>query len=679
MKVDAPIHSVKGVGESVARKFEGLGIETVRDLLEYYPRKYDDYSEVRSTISLKPGTNVTIRATIKQVKGRYVRRGMHITEAIASDETGSVRLVWFNQPYRAASIKPHQYYFISGSFELSRQKLAIMNPSMELESAFPINTARIVAIYKETKGLTSSGIRKLLSRLRGEIVELPETLPKNLVESNGLMSRGEAIMAIHFPSDVEELARAKERLSFEELFAVSLAGFLNKQQFANYSGVPIPFNKAVAQSFVNALDYSLTDAQRKAAWQVYKDLEASRPMNRLIEGDVSSGKTLVAAMAAAMAMQSGYQVALMAPTEILAQQHAKTMHNYLDPIGFSNKLVLLLGSMKEGQKKTARKSIADGLAGLVIGTHALIADKVDMHKLGLVIIDEQHRFGVEQRERLLKKAGLMPHVLTMTATPIPRTLALTLYGELDISIIDELPPGRAPIKTAIVSPNSRGPMYSHVREQLKKGRQAFVVCPLISQSQTIPQLSVEVVFEDLSKKVFSEFRVGLLHGKQKSSIKEKIMQDFVDGSLDILVSTTVIEVGVDVPNATIMLIEGAERFGLAQVHQLRGRVGRGAHGGTCFLVMSDSQAPPARIKALETIHDGFKLAELDLEIRGPGAIYGRAQHGQLDLRIANLSDVKLISRVREAAEQWVEKGVRLDSYPELKKQVDQYRRITNLN
>ncbi len=679
MKVDAPIHSVKGVGESVARKFEGLGIETVRDLLEYYPRKYDDYSEVRSTISLKPGTNVTIRATIKQVKGRYVRRGMHITEAIASDETGSVRLVWFNQPYRAASIKPHQYYFISGSFELSRQKLAIMNPSMELESAFPINTARIVAIYKETKGLTSSGIRKLLSRLRGEIVELPETLPKNLVESNGLMSRGEAIMAIHFPSDVEELARAKERLSFEELFAVSLAGFLNKQQFANYSGVPIPFNKAVAQSFVNALDYSLTDAQRKAAWQVYKDLEASRPMNRLIEGDVGSGKTLVAAMAAAMAMQSGYQVALMAPTEILAQQHAKTMHNYLDPIGFSNKLVLLLGSMKEGQKKTARKSIADGLAGLVIGTHALIADKVDMHKLGLVIIDEQHRFGVEQRERLLKKAGLMPHVLTMTATPIPRTLALTLYGELDISIIDELPPGRAPIKTAIVSPNSRGPMYSHVREQLKKGRQVFVVCPLISQSQTIPQLSVEVVFEDLSKKVFSEFRVGLLHGKQKSALKEKIMQDFVDGSLDILVSTTVIEVGVDVPNATIMLIEGAERFGLAQVHQLRGRVGRGAHGGTCFLVMSDSQAPPARIKALETIHDGFKLAELDLEIRGPGAIYGRAQHGQLDLRIANLSDVKLISRVREAAEQWVEKGVRLDSYPELKKQVDQYRRITNLN
>jgi ATP-dependent DNA helicase RecG len=563
MKVDAPIHSVKGVGESVARKFEGLGIETVRDLLEYYPRKYDDYSEVRSTISLKPGTNVTIRATIKQVKGRYVRRGMHITEAIASDETGSVRLVWFNQPYRAASIKPHQYYFISGSFELSRQKLAIMNPSMELESAFPINTARIVAIYKETKGLTSSGIRKLLSRLRGEIVELPETLPKNLVESNGLMSRGEAIMAIHFPSDVEELARAKERLSFEELFAVSLAGFLNKQQFANYSGVPIPFNKAVAQSFVNALDYSLTDAQRKAAWQVYKDLEASRPMNRLIEGDVGSGKTLVAAMAAAMAMQSGYQVALMAPTEILAQQHAKTMHNYLDPIGFSNKLVLLLGSMKEGQKKTARKSIADGLAGLVIGTHALIADKVDMHKLGLVIIDEQHRFGVEQRERLLKKAGLMPHVLTMTATPIPRTLALTLYGELDISIIDELPPGRAPIKTAIVSPNSRGPMYSHVREQLKKGRQVFVVCPLISQSQTIPQLSVEVVFEDLSKKVFSEFRVGLLHGKQKSALKEKIMQDFVDGSLDILVSTTVIEVGVDVPNATIMLIEGSA------THELR--------------------------------------------------------------------------------------------------------------
>ncbi len=679
MKLDAPIHSVKGVGENVARKFEGLGIETVGDLLEYYPRKYDDYSEVRNTVSLKPGTNVTILAAIKQIKGRYVRRGMHITEAIASDESGSVRLVWFNQPYRATSIKPHEYYFISGSFELSRQKLAIMNPSMELESAFPINTARIVAIYKETKGLTSSGIRKLLARLRNEIPKLPETLPKKLVESNGLMSRSEAIMAIHFPNDARQLARAKERLSFEELFAVSLAGLLNKQQFASYSGVPIPFNEAVAQSFVKALGHSLTDAQRKVTWRVYKDLEATRPMNRLIEGDVGSGKTLVAAMAAAMAVHAGYQVALMAPTEILAGQHAKTMHDYLDPIGFSDTIALLIGSMKEPQKKTARKCIAGGLARLIIGTHALIADKVDMHKLGLVIIDEQHRFGVEQRERLLKKAGRMPHVLTLTATPIPRTLALTLYGELDISIIDELPPGRAPIKTKIVSPNSRGPMYSHVREQLKNGRQAFVVCPLISQSQTAKQLSAEVVFEDLSKKVFPEFRVGLLHGKQKSTIKEKIMQDFVDGALDVLVSTTVIEVGVDVPNATIMLIEGAERFGLAQVHQLRGRVGRGIHGGTCFLVMSDSQAPPARIKALETIQDGFKLAELDLEIRGPGAIYGRAQHGQLDLQIANLTDAKLISRVRGAAKQWVEKEVQVDAYPELKKQVDQYRRITNLN
>lgn len=677
--LSATIETLKGVGASVAAKFAVLGVKTIGDLIDYYPRRYDDYSHISQIKSLKPGNSVTIRAVIKQVVGRYVRRGMHITEAVASDETGSMRIVWFNQPYRAQAIKPNQLYFISGNFELSRGRLSIMNPSIELESQFQVNTARIVPVYRETKGLKSITIRKTVAEVRVTTQSLPETTPESVVEFNGLMSRAEATSAMHFPPDMEMLARAKERLGFDELFAVTLASLLNKQQFATDSGVVIPFDEALAKQFSVNLPYSLTNAQRKIVWQIYKDMQATVPMNRLVEGDVGSGKTVVAAMAALMAMNAGFQVAFMAPTELLARQHTDSLARLLKGTPFGEEVSLLIGSLKPTQKKLIHAQIKKGTTRLIVGTHALITDAVDLHKLGLIIIDEQHRFGVEQRKKLQAKAGHMPHVLSMTATPIPRTLALTLYGELDISILDEMPPGRTPIITKLVSPNSRGPLYNAVEHELAAGRQMFVVCPLIEESETLSVLSAQKVYENLSKKIFTRRKIGLLHGKMKPSDKEAIMAEFVAGELDILVSTTVIEVGVDVPNATVMLIEGVERFGLAQMHQLRGRVGRGSHQGYCYLVMSDSKAPTRRLRALENISDGFKLAELDLEIRGPGAIYGHMQSGQLDLRIANLTDAKLISRARASAKMFLDSNEKLENYPELAKTVKKYRAITSLN
>lgn len=670
---------LKGVGPAVAEKLRVLGVVTVEDLIHYYPRRYDDYSQVSLTAKIKPGSVVTVRVTIKQATGRYVRRGMHITEAVASDESGSIRLVWFNQPYRAGVIKAGEAYYVSGNFELSRGRLAIMNPSMELESAFQVNTARIVPIYRETKGLKSAVIRKSVASLRAEIAALPETLPGSTIKAAKVMPRADAVLAMHFPDSQEQLEQAKRRLGFEELFGITLASLLNKQQFAKESGVHIPFDEKLAKEFVKSLPFTLTNAQRKVVWQIYKDLEAKTPANRLIEGDVGSGKTVVAAMAAVMAIQQGFQVALMAPTELLASQHADSMHRMLSYVGMADSVALLVGSMKPSQKKNIHHQVKSGKAKLIVGTHALISDTVDLHNLGLVIVDEQHRFGVEQRKKLQKKAGAMPHVISMTATPIPRTLALTLYGELDISVLDELPAGRTPIITKLTSPNSRTTMYKQVELQLAEGRQVFVVCPLIQESEALQVLSAEKVYDVLRQKVFKNWRVGLLHGKLKPEEKDAVMAKFVNHEIDILVSTTVVEVGVDVPNASVMLIEGAERFGLAQIHQLRGRVGRGAHQGYCYLVMSDSKSPPRRLRELEHTTDGFKLAELDLELRGPGAIYGQAQSGQLDLRVANLTDAKLIAAARNSAAQFIESGENLKKYAVLEKQVSKYRTVTNLN
>lgn len=671
------IRELKGVGDELAKKLAIVGVHTIDDLIQNFPRRYDDYSNITPIANIRPGT-VSIKATIKQAKGRYVRRGMHITEAVASDETGSVRLVWFNQPYREKSIKPNQEYFISGNFELSYRRLSIMNPAMELASDFPVNTARIIPIYRETKGLKSSAIRKLIREALLHSGDLSETLPSNIIKQEKLMSYGDAVHEMHFPSSVKRLADAKRRLGFEEIFSLTLAALLNKYELAHEHALTIPFNEQLAKDFVAELPFKLTNAQRKVVWQIYKDMEKSYPMNRLVEGDVGAGKTVVAAMTAIMAMKQGFQVALMAPTEILARQHAETLYRLMDTIGYGDHVGLLIGGLAAKQKQLAQQKIASGEIRLMVGTHALITEKVDMHQLGVIIIDEQHRFGVEQRKKLQAKAGHMPHVLHMTATPIPRSLALTLYGELDISVLDELPPGRQKIITRIESPNSRAQLNEKIEKELATGRQMFVVCPVITDTDTSNGLSAEEVHTRMTRE-FKQYKVALLHGKMKSKEKDEVMQAFVKKEYDILVSTTVIEVGVDVPNATVMLIEGADRFGLAQIHQLRGRVGRGQHQSYCYLMMSDSKAPSVRLKALETTSDGFKLAELDLRLRGPGAIYGTMQHGALDLRVADLADVQLIAAARQAAQGLIDSQEAVTNYPRLHQKVAVLRAITNLN
>ncbi|HSW66889.1 MAG TPA: ATP-dependent DNA helicase RecG [Bacillota bacterium] len=669
---------IKGVGAELVRKFAILGIHSVEELINRYPRRYEDFSHVTEIRHLRPG-QVSIRAVIKQAAGRYVRRGMHITEAVASDDTDSVRLVWFNQPYRAQALKPGQEYFISGNYELSRQRFAIMNASAELVSDFPVSTARIVPVYRETKGLTSLQIRRVLREVILRLRGTPETLPKWLLAKQRLLPYAEALEAIHFPETSEQLAIAEKRLAFQEVFELSLAALLNKYELLQDTSLAISFDESLAKQFVSHLPFTLTDAQRRVVWQIYQDMQKTQPMNRLVEGDVGSGKTVVAAMASLMPLSEGYQVALMAPTELLARQHADTIYKLLRPLGYHERVVLLVGGMKPKEKTAAHEAIAQGRAQFIVGTQALIQEKVDMHKLALVIIDEQHRFGVEQRKKLMSKAGHMPHLLSLTATPIPRSLALTLYGELDVSLLDAKPAGRLPIITEICSPNSRATLNAKIEKELAAGRQMFVVCPLITETSISTANSAEKIYEQFRTKDFKKWRVGLLHGKMKPTEKNDIMQSFAAHDLDILVSTTVIEVGVDVPNASVMLIEAANRFGLAQVHQLRGRVGRGGQQGYCYLMMSDSKKPPKRLEALERMNDGFKLAELDLELRGPGAIYGTLQHGALDLQVAKLTDIRLITAARQAAQRFIDEGENLLQYSQLAARVSKLRAVTNLN
>jgi ATP-dependent DNA helicase RecG len=670
--------SIKGVGPELAKKLEALGLHTPWEVINYWPRRYEDFSNVQPISEIKPGP-VTIEAVIKQARGRYVRRGMHITEAVASDESGSVRLVWFNQPYRAEALRPRHTYYISGDFQLSHQRLSILNPSAELAKDFPVNTARIIPVYGESKGLKSAQIRKIIAGLMPSIDAIPEMLPEWLLEDKDLMPRHEAIKQLHFPSSSDALSLARRRLGFEEVFVITLASLLTKYELLQEKALQVPFKEELAKAFVSHLPFQLTDAQRKVVWQIYKDMDREMPMNRLVEGDVGSGKTVVATMAALMAMEQGFQVALMAPTEILARQHAETIFKLLEPVGFAESVSVLVGSLKPAQKKAAQERIASGDIRFMVGTNALIQEKVDMHRLGLVVIDEQHRFGVEQRKKLQAKAGHMPHVLSMTATPIPRSLALTLYGEMDISLLDVMPTGRKPIITRICSPNSRDRLYADIDQELEQGRQCFVVCPLITESDKLQVASAEKVYDKLRKGPFKHRRVGLLHGKLKAEEKDAVMQQFADHHIDILVATTVIEVGVNVPNATVMVVEAAERFGLAQIHQLRGRVGRGGDQGYCYLVLSDSKSPSPRLRALEQSTDGFRLAELDLRLRGPGAIYGTMQHGALDLRIAKLSDTRLIASARQASQEFIDKHEQLDKYPGLSVLVKKAQAVTRLN
>jgi ATP-dependent DNA helicase RecG len=676
MELSDLVTKIKGVGPAAAEKLRLLGIETVRDLIYFFPRRYDDFSHVTSLADAQPGA-ITIKVHIERVTARHVRRGLHITEAIVADATSKMRVVWFNQPYRPESLKGSSEFYMSGTFDFQRDRFVLQNPSVEKAGEFAKNTARIVPVYAQVKGLKSFQLRQFIHELLPYIASMRDGLPAQIVASEKLMPLAKALTQIHFPEGTKQLEAAKKRLAFEELFELLLAGQLNRAEHQSQASWEIAYKQQAADAFTSQLDFTLTDAQRRSTWEILQDMKRGQPMNRLLQGDVGSGKTVVAAFAAFMAQVNKTQTAFMAPTEVLAAQHAQTLAALLAPLNV--RVGLLVGSTPAKAKKMLLTQLNEGNLDVVVGTHALIQGSVAFAKLGFVVIDEQHRFGVNQRGALLAKAHKMPHLLAMTATPIPRSLALTLYGELDVSVLDERPPGRTPIITEIGSPHSRDAVYKKVDSEITAGRQAYVICPLVSDSDTLGFKSVEEEYARLQKTIFKHRRIGLLHGKLSAQQKDEVMQKFKDGEFDILVATTVVEVGVDVPNATIMVIEGADHFGLAQLHQLRGRVGRGKYQSYCYLIPSTAQQPSRRLREIARSDDGFYLAEVDLQLRGPGELYGHRQHGALDMRIARVTDTKLVSYVQQVVGKFMKSNPNLVQYPELHNRVEALRRLTTFN
>ena len=673
------MESIKGVGPKSAEQFAAAGLRTVGDLITFLPRRHEDFTETVAIADIHPG-KMTIKARCEKIATRPVRRGMKVTTATLVDNTGKLQAVWFNQPYRTAQLAGGDEFYFSGEFEYNYNRYQLTNPSAEKVSDMKTDTVqadRLLPVYRSIKGLKSQLVRKILMELKPLMTMLPETLPSTIVKSEGLVSYSEALLGMHSPKTIEDVTRARERLAFEELFQLLLASQLNRQDNAKLEGWHIPFDLAAVKEFVAKLPFALTNAQRRAAWEIIQDFERQTPMNRLLQGDVGSGKTVVAGLAALSAARAGYQTALMAPTEILASQHAETLSQLLTPFGLT--VGLATGSVKNKARQMLYTQIANGEVAVVVGTHALVQDSLQFHTLGFVVVDEQHRFGVEQRQRLLAKSARMPHLLAMTATPIPRSLALTVYGELDVSILNERPKGRKEIITKLWSPNSTAQLYDLVDEQIAAGRQAYIICSLIDDNPDNDVKSVEAEYERLRGTRFKHRKIGLLHGKLKPDEKEAVMTAFASGGLDILISTTVVEVGVDVPNATAMIIENADRFGLSQLHQLRGRVGRSDHQSYCYLVMSDSKKPSERLREIEKSNDGFYLAEVDLKLRGPGEIYGKAQHGALNLQIATLADTKLIAQAQSAARRFVKSDENLVQYTQLADQVKKYQRLTTLN
>ena len=676
MQLSTKLELVKGVGPKTAIQLHAAGLESVRDILYFLPRKHEDFTDLTPITDLKPG-KVTVKATCESVVTKTVRRGIKVTTAVLVDSSGKMNAVWFNQPYRAMQLKNNIEFYFSGEFEFKNGRYRLTSPSAQVASQVPLQAERLVPVYRSIKGLKSQTVRKILDELRPLMTMMPENLPPTVVQKNDLISRADAISQIHFPKTAHDAIRARQRLAFDELFELLLASQLNRQENTRLKGWKIRFDQKIVKDFVKELPFSLTNAQRRAAWDIVQDFEAGVPMNRILQGDVGSGKTAVAGLAARSAAAAGYQSAIMAPTEILASQHAETLHMLLAPFGV--KVALLSGSIKGAARVQLNSQLESGEIDVLVGTHAVFQPTVKFKKLGFVVIDEQHRFGVEQRQKLLNKSTRLPHLLAMTATPIPRSLALTVYGELDVSVLNELPANRRPIQTQLISPISSKKVYDHIDAEIAKGRQAYVICSLIDDNPENDIKSVESEYKRLKNSVFGHRNIGLLHGKMKTVEKEQVMKDFKDKKYDILISTTVVEVGVDIPNASMIMIENADRFGLSQLHQLRGRVGRSEHQSYCYLVLSSAQKPSERLREIERSNDGFYLAEVDMKLRGPGEIYGRAQHGALNLQIASLADTELISRAQKAAKEFASSGEDLLQYKELAAQVIQYQRLTTLN
>ena len=671
MKQQKQLGELKGVGEKLRVQLKDIGIETITDLIDYFPRDYQDYSSTQLINELQPGP-VTIKVRLSKVSGGYRRGGMHITNATAGDETGKVKVTWFNQPYRAKAIKPDVEYFISGELKFSYGTYQLVNPSLEAAGDMPANTARILPIYKERKGLKSRILRNIFIKNADIFSHIEDKLPQSVKEKNNLIDRQGALREVHIPTSTDALASARKRIGFDEVFELQLASLISKDEAKKFNSPELKFSAASTKEFISKLSFTLTDAQRKSAWDIVRDIDSPHQMNRLLQGDVGSGKTIVAGIAIEQCLRSGWQAVLMAPTEVLAKQHHKTISSLFP----SDKVYFASSELTGAQKKELSAKAASSEPGIFVGTHALIQQSVEFSKLGLAVVDEQHRFGVEQRRHLLSNK-VMPHLLSMTATPIPRSLALTVYGEMDVSIINELPPGRQKIETKAYSFQAAGGVDDAVAAEIKKGNQVYIICPLIEQSETISAKNAEEEYLRV-KRVHLKANVALLHGRQKAEEKEQAIQDFKNKDIDILVSTTVVEVGVDVPGATLIVIEGAERFGLAQLHQLRGRVGRSSLKSSCILVTSPGAQVSNRLKAMEDTNDGFKLAEIDLEIRGPGAIYGTRQHGALDLRMASLADTRHISHVRKEARAFLDEED-INDYPALAHKVTKLRSLTQLN
>lgn len=653
MKSD--IKTIKGVGPSRAALLNKIGIYTVEDMLYYFPRGYEDRTKQKKIIELADGETVCIKAAVFSRLTEYpIRKGLTIYKLVLRDDTGSITAVWYNQKYLMNSFKIGQTYFFFGKVSVKFGKREIISPVFEREGEEQRYTGRIIPVYPLTASLTQKIVQNIIEHcfeaVEGNIVD---PLPKWLREKYNLAELYYSLCNIHFPRSSESYLIARRRLVFEELFMLQLGLLSIKSKSRQTEGIVFKHIDE-QEKFINSLPFPLTEAQKRVIQEINQDMQKTHVMNRLVQGDVGSGKTVVAAAAIYVCIKNGYQAAMMVPTEILAEQHYKSFCELFK--GHDAKLCLLTGSMTKKKKDQLLSDIESGKVDIIIGTHALIQEQVHFDKLGLVITDEQHRFGVKQRAALTEK-GQNPHILVMTATPIPRTLALILYGDLDISIIDELPPGRKKINTYAVNESMRQRIYHFIRKQISEGRQIYIVCPLVDESEALEAKSAVEYAKELKEKVFPEYNIGLLHGKMKASEKEMIMKQYVNGEIDILVATTVIEVGVNVPNASVMIVENAERFGLSQLHQLRGRVGRGKYQSYCILFYNgNSDIARERMKVMESTNDGFKISEKDLELRGPGEFFGTRQHGLPDLKIANLfSDIEILKQVQEAAEELLKK------------------------
>jgi len=679
IEFDSEIKSLHRIGQATAGKLKKLGLKTARDLLWYVPRDYQDFSVIKPIAELKVNEITTVKGTVELITNRRSRiKRMSITECMLSDDTGSIKIIWFNQPYLKKQIQSGDQIFVSGKITDEYFTLQYTNPLWEKVKTDTLHTARIIPIYPLTQGLTQKQLRFLIKQVLPLANKIRDYLPNEILHTYHLSDLTTALEQIHWPKDREHFMNARNRLKFDELLMLQLFQEKHRLDLMKTPARRISFQQEKVVQLVTSLPFTLTDDQRRAAWEILKDLDKEHPMNRLLQGDVGSGKTVVAAIACLNVALAHGQAAILAPTEILAMQHWNTFKTVLKE--FDIPMALMTRSNKETNesdgKKNTKKHILMGLAdntiSIIIGTHALLQEQITFSQLDLIIVDEQHRFGVDQRHKLKDASPqTTPHFLSMTATPIPRTLSLALFGDLDISFIKQKPPGRKPVITKLIDADKRADAYSFIRKKIQSKEQAFVICPLIEESDTLGIKAAETEYQKLTKKIFPDLTIGLLHGRLKADDKQAVMNDFTSGKLDILVSTSVVEVGVDVPRATIMMIEGAERFGLAQLHQFRGRVGRSDMQSYCFL-FTDNANPQItkRLRAVTETTDGMRLAEYDLKMRGAGEIYGTRQSGLPDLKIATLYDFELMKQAKNASHILLTESPDLSLYPLLKKKYE---------